>query len=87
MRTGAAWDAMSAAIRNAGQPGLGMMAISAVDIALWDLEARLLEVSVVDLLDAAHDGVPIYGSGGFTSYSLERLQEQLGGWVERAFPG
>src|SRR5439155_25238181 len=60
-----------------------MMAICAVDIALWDLKARLLGVPLVDLVGPAQDGVPIYGSGGFTSYSLEHLQEQLAGWVEQ----
>jgi L-alanine-DL-glutamate epimerase-like enolase superfamily enzyme len=59
------------------------MAIAAVDAALWDLKARLLEVPLVTLLGAAQDAVPVYGSGGFTSYSIDRLQRQLAGWVER----
>jgi L-alanine-DL-glutamate epimerase-like enolase superfamily enzyme len=65
MEVRAAWEAMSRAIRNAGRPGLGMMAVSAVDVALWDLKARLLELPLVTLLDAVHEGVPIYGSGGY----------------------
>jgi L-alanine-DL-glutamate epimerase-like enolase superfamily enzyme len=69
-------------LRNAGRPGVGAMAVSAVDIALWDLKARLLERPLVDVLPRFHDEVPIYGSGGFTSYSLERLRAQVGGWVE-----
>jgi L-alanine-DL-glutamate epimerase-like enolase superfamily enzyme len=82
----AAWTAMGEAIRNAGRPGLGMMALSAVDIAMWDLKARLLGLPVTALLNAAHERVPVYGSGGFTSSSLERLQDQLGGWVEMGIP-
>jgi L-alanine-DL-glutamate epimerase-like enolase superfamily enzyme len=62
------------------------MAVSAVDIALWDLKARLLGVPLADALPRFHEAAPIYGSGGFTSYSLERLQEQLGGWVECGIP-
>ena len=58
------------------------MAISAVDVALWDLKARLLDVPVAVLLGAVRDAVPIYGSGGFTSYGIARLQRQLGGWAE-----
>jgi L-alanine-DL-glutamate epimerase-like enolase superfamily enzyme len=61
------------------------MAIAAVDVALWDLRARLLGISLVDALDDQHDEVPLYGSGGFTSYSNERLAEQLGGWVAEGF--
>jgi L-alanine-DL-glutamate epimerase-like enolase superfamily enzyme len=81
-----AWDAMVASIRNAGRPGLGFMAVAAVDIALWDLKGRLLGLPVTTLLDARRTRVPVYGSGGFTSYSLERLAAQLGGWVETGIP-
>ena len=86
MRPPAAWAAMESAIRNAGRPGVGAMAVSAVDVALWDLKARLLDVPLADVLPRFHDAVPIYGSGGFTSYSMEQLQEQLGGWVEEGIP-
>lgn len=75
------WAAMVHAIRNLGRPGIVSMAIAAVDAALWDLKARLLDLPLVTLLGAVREGVPVYGSGGFTSYSLEQLQEQLGGWV------
>jgi L-alanine-DL-glutamate epimerase-like enolase superfamily enzyme len=82
----AAWLRMTAQVRNAGQPGIGFCAVSAVDIALWDLKARLLDVPLVVLLGAAHEDVPVYGSGGFCSYSDERLREQLGGWAEAGIP-
>jgi L-alanine-DL-glutamate epimerase-like enolase superfamily enzyme len=82
----AAWAAMQRAIRNAGRSGVGAMAVSAVDVSLWDLKARLLEVPLADALPRFHDAVPVYGSGGFTSYSLERLGEQLGGWASEGIP-
>lgn len=81
-----AWAAMNGALRNAGRPGSGSMAVSAVDTALWDLKARLLGVPLAALLGRYREGVPVYGSGGFTSYSTERLQEQLSGWVEQGIP-
>jgi L-alanine-DL-glutamate epimerase-like enolase superfamily enzyme len=62
------------------------MAIAAVDCALWDLEARLLELPLYALLGARRDAVPVYGSGGFTSYSTARLCEQLSGWVADGIP-
>jgi L-alanine-DL-glutamate epimerase-like enolase superfamily enzyme len=86
LAVGSAWEAMQEAIRNAGRPGLGQMALSAVDAALWDLKARLLGVPLVVALDAVHEQVPIYGSGGFTSYSDARLREQLGDWVAEGIP-
>ncbi|WP_077797376.1 enolase C-terminal domain-like protein [Streptomyces sp. JHA26] len=79
----ALWERMGARIRNAGRPGVGTMALSAVDVALWDLKARLLDLPLVHLLPACHDRVPVYGSGGFTNYSPDRLAGQLAGWVEQ----
>jgi L-alanine-DL-glutamate epimerase-like enolase superfamily enzyme len=81
-----AWAAMQHAVRNAGRPGIAAMAISAVDCALWDLKARLLGLALADLLGAYRESVPVYGSGGFTSYTDARLAEQLGGWVEQGIP-
>ena len=78
---GRTWLDLGAALRNAGRPGLAFSALSAVDLALWDLRARLLDVPLSTLVPAAHDRVPVYGSGGFCSYDDERLAEQLGGWV------
>jgi L-alanine-DL-glutamate epimerase-like enolase superfamily enzyme len=82
----AAWKAMVGAIRNLGRPGIASMAIAAVDVALWDLKARILGLPLCRLLGSVRDEVPIYGSGGFTAYSLSRLSEQLAGWVERGIP-
>jgi L-alanine-DL-glutamate epimerase-like enolase superfamily enzyme len=81
-----AWSAMVAAIRNLGRPGVSSMAISAVDSALWDLKGRLLDLPLVTLLGAVRAAAPVYGSGGFTAYSIDRLQEQLGGWVAAGIP-
>ncbi len=75
------WDAMVRRIRNNGRPGICSMAISAVDCALWDLKARLLGLPLVKLLGQVRGTVPVYGSGGFTSYTNAQLEEQLGAWV------
>ncbi len=82
----ASWAAMVAAIRNLGRPGLSSASIAAVDVALWDLKARLLELPLATLLGRVHEAVPIYGSGGFTSYDVAQLRAQLGAWVARDIP-
>jgi len=79
------WNAMVSRTRNLGRPGIVSMGISAVDIALWDLKARLLNLPLITLLGAMREAVPIYGSGGFTSYSDAQLQRQFAGWVEQGF--
>lgn len=77
----AAYMAMWKRIRNLGRPGICSMAISAVDCALWDLKARLLGVPLVALLGQVRTEAPVYGSGGFTSYTDKQLAKQLGGWA------
>ncbi|MFC0407252.1 enolase C-terminal domain-like protein [Roseomonas elaeocarpi] len=71
------------AVRNNGRSGLAGTAISALDAALWDLKAKLLGLPLAALLGRARDAVPIYGSGGFTSYNDEQLTRQLRAWVEQ----
>jgi L-alanine-DL-glutamate epimerase-like enolase superfamily enzyme len=82
----ASWAAMQHAVRNLGRPGLVAEAISAVDIALWDLHARLAGLPLSVAIGAVHDATPVYGSGGFTSYDDRRLAGQLAGWVEERIP-
>jgi L-alanine-DL-glutamate epimerase-like enolase superfamily enzyme len=82
----AIWNVMVAAVRNLGRPGVAATAISAVDIALWDLKARAHEMSLVALLGERRRSVPIYGSGGFTSYTIGQLSKQLEGWSRAGIP-
>jgi L-alanine-DL-glutamate epimerase-like enolase superfamily enzyme len=82
----AAWAAMVKQIRNLGRSGIASMAIAAVDLAVWDLKARLLSVPLCQLLGMVRECVPVYGSGGFTSYPHDRLAEQLASWVGDRIP-
>lgn len=81
--TGAAWRTLVDAIRNQGRAGVASMAIAALDVALWDLKARLVELPLARLLGAVRERVEIYGSGGFTSYSDRQLSEQFTRWAEQ----
>jgi L-alanine-DL-glutamate epimerase-like enolase superfamily enzyme len=85
--TTAAWQAMARAIRNMGWPGLACHAIAAVDCALWDLKGILLGQPAFRLLGGAHAEVPVYGSGGFTTYNKAAARAQLERWTqERGIP-
>ncbi|MBO0823323.1 MAG: mandelate racemase [Actinobacteria bacterium] len=76
------YEEMCRTVRNIGREGIAATAISAVDIALWDLKARILGRPLTALLGRVRDSVPVYGSGGFTTYGYGRLREQLAGWVD-----
>jgi L-alanine-DL-glutamate epimerase-like enolase superfamily enzyme len=76
-----ALDAMVKACRNFGRPGIASCAISAVETALWDLKARLLDLPLSTVLGRVRDEVPIYGSGGFTTYDEADTRAQLAQWV------
>ncbi|MCA1217428.1 enolase C-terminal domain-like protein [Streptomyces sp. 8L] len=78
----AAHDAMNRAVRGLGRPGLVTAAISAVDIALWDLKARLIGLPLTALLGAVNREVAVYASGGYVPYGQARLERQLRGWTE-----
>jgi L-alanine-DL-glutamate epimerase-like enolase superfamily enzyme len=86
MHPGRCWTRMRRAVRNNGHAGLAAMAVSAVDIALWDLKSRLLEVPLSTALDAVRETVPVYGSGGFTTYTESELTTQLTGWAKQGIP-
>lgn len=79
----AAGEVMWRAVRNLGRSGMAAAAISAVDTALWDLKARILDLPLARLLGRRREDVEIYGSGGFTSYDDRQLAQQLQGWAER----
>jgi L-alanine-DL-glutamate epimerase-like enolase superfamily enzyme len=76
------WQEMAKAVRNLGRSGICSMALSAVESALWDLKAKLLDLPLAALLGLARPAVDVYGSGGFTSYSLEQLERQLHDWAQ-----
>jgi len=77
---------MRSSQRNYGSEGIAATALSAVDIALWDLKAKLLNLSLATLLGPMRTVAPVYGSGGFTTYTDEKLSNQLAGWVEQGIP-
>src|SRR4051812_44343533 len=77
------WLLMLERVRNAGRPGMISMAIASLDIALWDLKAKLLKLPLSVLLGQVRPAITAYGSGGFTSFSRAELEQQLNGWMKQ----
>lgn len=86
LQTQARWADLVAKVRNNGREGIAAMAISALDLALWDLKGKLLAAPVCTLLGSVRDAVPLYGSGGFTSYDKRQLSDHLSHWIEMGIP-
>ncbi len=84
--TAARWSDLVAKIRNDGRGGIASMAVSALDIALWDLKGKILGAPLCTLLGNARDAVPLYGSGGFTSLDTRELVRHMSHWVESGIP-
>jgi L-alanine-DL-glutamate epimerase-like enolase superfamily enzyme len=80
------WNRMFWLVRGYGRKGIAFCAISAVDIALWDLKAKALNLPLYKLLGPYTDTVPIYGSGGWTNFSEKELIEEQLSYVERGIP-
>ena len=72
-------------VRNNNNCGIIAMAISAIDNALWDLKAKILNLPLVSLLGKQRNDLLLYASGGFTSYSVKKLQKQLGDGAAQGF--
>jgi L-alanine-DL-glutamate epimerase-like enolase superfamily enzyme len=79
------WDRMFSSVRSIGRKGAALCAISAVDIALWDLKAKMLGLPLYKLLGPYTDSVPVYGSGGWTTLSDAELVNEMAGYVQRGF--
>ena len=85
-RTAAIFAEMRKLQRNYGSEGIAATALSAIDMALWDLKSKLLGQPLANLLGRVRESAPVYGSGGFTTYDNAQLTAQLGGWVEQGIP-
>ncbi|MFO1311311.1 MAG: mandelate racemase/muconate lactonizing enzyme family protein [Burkholderiales bacterium] len=68
-----------------GQEGLQRWALGLANVAMWDAHARTLDAPVWRLLGGDARAIPVYGSGGWLSYSDDELLDEVRGYVKRGF--
>lgn len=73
LEIGRLWQKMYENDRGIRKKGIPLYAISAVDIGLWDLLGKSVGRPVWQLWGAYADRIPVYGSGGFLSYSIDEM--------------
>jgi len=79
------WNRMYWRCFNQGRKGAAIIAMSQIDIGLWDIIGKKLKTPVYRLLGGFRDRVPGYGSGGVLSLSKEQLVKEQMSWVEEGF--
>ncbi len=83
--TGAVFQKLNALSEYFGNQGLLRWAQSAINLAMWDAWGKTLGQPIFKILGTYQEKVPLYGSGGWISYSIEELIEEVCGYVERGF--
>jgi L-alanine-DL-glutamate epimerase-like enolase superfamily enzyme len=68
-----------------GNPGIHRWALGSINIAMWDAWAKSLRVPVWKMFGTHHLRVPLYGSGGWLSYSIAELLDEVTRYVKRGF--
>ncbi|MCR9088850.1 MAG: mandelate racemase/muconate lactonizing enzyme family protein [Rhodobacteraceae bacterium] len=83
----ALYDAMQWHVHYVGRGGIASFAISAVDIALWDLRGKRNGQSLVEMAGGASDRCKAYAGGIDLNFPLEKLVRQTEGYLARGFNG
>jgi L-alanine-DL-glutamate epimerase-like enolase superfamily enzyme len=68
-----------------GHAGIHRWALGSINIAMWDAWAKTLDKPVWRMFEVHHDRVPLYGSGGWLSYSTDELLAEVTRYVKRGF--
>ena len=79
------WERIFHYVRGVGRKGLAFCALSVIDIALWDLKGKMLGLPLYRLLGGERKELPVYASGGWTSYDERQLLEELQGMVAAGY--
>lgn len=83
------WQIMATQAQQRGRRGMLMMAISGLDIALWDIVGQKARLPLYRVLGGYRDKLPVYASAGFyaANKDLHALAEEVGGYASQGFRG
>lgn len=79
------WQDLFQYLRGVGRKGLTFCAVSAVDIALWDLKGKITGMPLFRMLGGNETKIPVYASGGWTSYDDDQLVEEMKRFVSQGY--
>lgn len=68
-----------------GDTGLLRWAQAAVNIAMWDAWCKILKQPIYKVLGGSNKKIPVYGSGGWLSYSDQELLDEVMDYKKRGF--
>ncbi len=85
LETEALYEEIFAYMRGVGRKGLSFCAYSALDIALWDLKGRMMNLPLYKLLGGNRTQITCYASGGWTSYSTQQLVDEVKAMVAAGY--
>lgn len=84
-QTGSVYEKLNHAHEYFGQNGLLRWVQGAINIAMWDAWGKYLQQPLWKLWGQHKEKVPLYGSGGWISYSIDELLEEVTNYVSRGF--
>jgi len=79
------WEKMYWGSLSSGRRGAAISAISAMDVAIWDLKGKILNQPIHRLLGGYRDAVSTYGSSINLNYTREELVKETADYVESGF--
>jgi L-alanine-DL-glutamate epimerase-like enolase superfamily enzyme len=79
------WEKLYWTLMPRGQTGYAAHALAAVDLALWDIKGKALNLPVWKLLGGARERVPVYATFGFGFFDREQLAAAAKEWVRQGF--
>ncbi|MCD6407288.1 mandelate racemase/muconate lactonizing enzyme family protein [Candidatus Aerophobetes bacterium] len=81
------WEMLYQRSMQHGRRGVAIMAISGIDIALWDILGKVANLPLYKLLGAFRDKIPAYASAGFYAEGkdVKRLSEEMRSYIDKGF--